>query len=277
MSDSRKQASHPAQKRYPPELRERETRMVLEIFETGERHGVIGRVARQLGIGTETLPTRPRSTAGGGRGRPARSGGVWPSWRRRTGSCAGRMRSFVPPRRFSRRRSSTAGRSSRRLYRRLAGGVRSRADLSGAAGRPFHLLRQQEPAAVAPGGVRRRVAAGDQAYLGRQRPGLWGGEDLVGLAPPGGRLRPGPGGPADAGPGHLRGDPPENHPDYGGQEKPGPARRSGPAQLHAAGPEPAVEPVRPRFACRERQWCLVFRRQRDICRGSCRRGGLWLR
>ena len=55
MSDSRKQLSHPAQKRYPPELRGRATRMVLEIFETGERHGVIGRVARQLGVGTETL------------------------------------------------------------------------------------------------------------------------------------------------------------------------------------------------------------------------------
>src|SRR5947208_15590757 len=55
MSDSRKQLSHPAQKRYPPELRGRATRMVLEIFETGERHGVIGRVARQLGIGTESL------------------------------------------------------------------------------------------------------------------------------------------------------------------------------------------------------------------------------
>ena len=47
--------SHPAQRRYPPELRERATRMVLEIFATGERHGVIGRVARQLGVGTETL------------------------------------------------------------------------------------------------------------------------------------------------------------------------------------------------------------------------------
>ena len=48
MSDSRKQLSHAAQKRYPPELRGRATRMVLELFETGERHGVIGRVARQL-------------------------------------------------------------------------------------------------------------------------------------------------------------------------------------------------------------------------------------
>ena len=30
--------------------------MVLEtVAETGERHGVVGRVARQLGVGTETL------------------------------------------------------------------------------------------------------------------------------------------------------------------------------------------------------------------------------
>ena len=56
MSAASKQPSHPAQRRYPPELRERATRMVAEtIAETGERHGVIGRVARQLGIGTETL------------------------------------------------------------------------------------------------------------------------------------------------------------------------------------------------------------------------------
>ncbi len=56
MSNSKRQSPHPAQRRYPPELRERATRMVLEtITETGERHGVIGRVARQLGVGTETL------------------------------------------------------------------------------------------------------------------------------------------------------------------------------------------------------------------------------
>ena len=55
MSSGSRQPSHPTQKRYPPELRERATRMVLDIFDTGERHGVIGRVARQLGVGTETL------------------------------------------------------------------------------------------------------------------------------------------------------------------------------------------------------------------------------
>jgi transposase len=43
-------------RRYPDEIRQRAVRMVFEIWEqTGERKGVIGRVARQLGIGTESL------------------------------------------------------------------------------------------------------------------------------------------------------------------------------------------------------------------------------
>ena len=48
---------HPTQRRYPPELRERAVRMVREqIAERGgERFGVITRVARQLGIGPESL------------------------------------------------------------------------------------------------------------------------------------------------------------------------------------------------------------------------------
>jgi transposase len=49
-------SSHPSQRRYPPELRERAVRMVLETMEqTGQRAGVITRIARQLGIGTESL------------------------------------------------------------------------------------------------------------------------------------------------------------------------------------------------------------------------------
>jgi transposase len=52
MADSK----HPSPKRYPPELRERAVRLVAETSEqTGTRPGVVGRVARQLGIGTETL------------------------------------------------------------------------------------------------------------------------------------------------------------------------------------------------------------------------------
>ncbi len=49
-------SSHPAQRRYPPELRQRAVRMVLDTIEqTGERVGVITRIARQLGIGSESL------------------------------------------------------------------------------------------------------------------------------------------------------------------------------------------------------------------------------
>jgi transposase len=48
--------THPAQKRYPPELRERAVRMVFETMEReGERFCVITRIVRQLGIGTEPL------------------------------------------------------------------------------------------------------------------------------------------------------------------------------------------------------------------------------
>lgn len=47
---------HASQRRYPPELRERAVRMVLERIElTGERQGAISRVAGQLGIGPESL------------------------------------------------------------------------------------------------------------------------------------------------------------------------------------------------------------------------------
>jgi transposase len=46
----------PSQRRYPPELKERAVRMVAEtIAETGERWGVVARIARQLGIGEQTL------------------------------------------------------------------------------------------------------------------------------------------------------------------------------------------------------------------------------
>jgi transposase len=47
---------HPSQRRYPPELRERAVRMVLETAaERGERHGAVTRFATQLGIGPESL------------------------------------------------------------------------------------------------------------------------------------------------------------------------------------------------------------------------------
>jgi transposase len=42
--------------KYPDELRERAVRMVQEIrLETGESHGVVARVARELGVGAQSL------------------------------------------------------------------------------------------------------------------------------------------------------------------------------------------------------------------------------
>src|ERR671933_949706 len=49
-------SNSPFQRRYPPELRERAIRLVHEaITESGERQGAVTRVARQLGIGPESL------------------------------------------------------------------------------------------------------------------------------------------------------------------------------------------------------------------------------
>ncbi len=80
--------------KYPDELRERAVRMVQEIRrETGESHGVITRVARELGVGTESLrgwvnraeidsgPPTWHVDCGCAADRGARA--------RRTGSCAG--------------------------------------------------------------------------------------------------------------------------------------------------------------------------------------------
>jgi len=42
--------------RYPAELRDRAVKMVQEVRrETGEKHGAVTRVARELGIGAESL------------------------------------------------------------------------------------------------------------------------------------------------------------------------------------------------------------------------------
>jgi len=46
----------PFQRRYPPELRERAVRLVAELAtERGDRHGAVTDVARQLGIGPESV------------------------------------------------------------------------------------------------------------------------------------------------------------------------------------------------------------------------------
>jgi transposase len=46
----------PTSKRYPDELKERAVKMVLDLQRSDPNdHGVVGRVSRQLGIGSESL------------------------------------------------------------------------------------------------------------------------------------------------------------------------------------------------------------------------------
>ncbi len=48
--------ARPVPRRYPPELRERAVRLVAETAaERGDRHGAVTHVARQLGIGPESI------------------------------------------------------------------------------------------------------------------------------------------------------------------------------------------------------------------------------
>ena len=50
---------HPAQKRYPPELKERAVRMARAAIaeQGGQAFGVVTRIAHQLGVGPESLRT----------------------------------------------------------------------------------------------------------------------------------------------------------------------------------------------------------------------------
>ncbi len=50
-------STHASQKRYPPELRERAVRMARDAIaaQGGQSFGVVTRIARQLGVGAESL------------------------------------------------------------------------------------------------------------------------------------------------------------------------------------------------------------------------------
>jgi transposase len=122
--------------------------MVLDTFERdGNRFGVITRIARELGIGDQSLRTwvAQAEIDGGQRA------GVTTDERKRLAELEKENREL---RRFSSRPSSTVDRRSSRVHRRPPGSrlrwaaMGGRADLRDAAGRPFHLLRRQGPAAV---------------------------------------------------------------------------------------------------------------------------------
>lgn len=78
-------------RRYPPELRERAVRMYFEAVDrAGERHGVVTRVAQQLGIGAESLRNWIRQAEvdrGSGAERPPRMPSAWPNWNAKCVNC----------------------------------------------------------------------------------------------------------------------------------------------------------------------------------------------
>ena len=119
-TSSYSRGAHPSQRRYPPELRERAVRMVQQaIEESGERFGVITRVARQLGIGTESLRSWVRQAEIDGGQRPGtstRTKSASPRLSARSVSFAAPMRS-CGRRRLSSRPSSTAVVRDDRLHR----------------------------------------------------------------------------------------------------------------------------------------------------------------
>jgi transposase len=145
----------PRPHKYPPELRERATRMVFEMRErTGERRGAIARVADQLGIHREALRGWIRQAEIDGGQRP----GVPTEERQRIAELEREVRelrraneilkaasAFSP-------RSSTVPRRGDPDDRCPPGPLRGRADLPGGRRRRAgqHLLGCQAAATVSP-------------------------------------------------------------------------------------------------------------------------------
>ena len=151
---------HPFQRRYPPELRERAVRMVHQaIEESGERFGVITRVARQLGIGTESLRSWVRQVEVDQGQRP----GTRTQDKERIAALEravcelGRSNEILRTASAFLRPSSTAGGRDDPLHRYLPRPVRGRADLPDLAGRPVQLLRGQASTAFSSSGERCRA------------------------------------------------------------------------------------------------------------------------
>ena len=87
-----------ALRKYPDELRQRAIRLVRDAdADPGtSRKTACRRVGQQLGISPETLRgwvNRDEIDTGDRPGVPTDVAADWPSWRKRTVSCGGRMRS----------------------------------------------------------------------------------------------------------------------------------------------------------------------------------------
>jgi putative transposase len=191
---------HKSSVRYPPEVRARAVRMVLEhTGEHGSQWEAIGSIAGKIGCTSETLRkwVRPAERDQGFRPGPTSEERerISRPWKERTANYAKPMRFCERRRLILPRRSSTAGSSHDRVHRRSPRGVRGRADLQGSADRPMHLLcprrtsggSRQTPGPRATGCG---AATCDPAGMGRELPSLRRAQGLAPAPPSGGRCGP---------------------------------------------------------------------------------------
>jgi transposase len=206
--------NHPAQKRYPAELRERAVRMARDAIaeQGGQTFGVVTRVARQLGVGTESLRNWLKQAEIDSGDRPGTS--TADAQRiaelerenrelRRANDILKAASVFFA---FRARRSTEGG---SRLHRRPPGqhprwaAMGGRADLPCPRDRPLHLLVGQDPTALGPRPLRRRPRTQAQRAAGEELLGLWPAQADQGRPSGRHRRRPGRGGPAHGRRGHT--------------------------------------------------------------------------
>jgi transposase len=132
--------------------------MVLQLRkELGHDQGTVGRVARQLGIGVESLRSwvRQREIDDGVKpGVTSEDAEELKALRQEVKELRRANEILKKACRLFSRRSSTAHRSSRQVHRRPPRRVRGRAHLPGAAGGSEHVLRGQKASGRAVGAHR---------------------------------------------------------------------------------------------------------------------------
>ena len=147
---------HPSSKRYPAEVRERAISLVLTAMASGERHGHVTRIARQLDIGPETLRHWVRQ-AEIDRGTRA---GITTAERERIFELERENRELRKANQILKEASVFFAQELDRpgddpLHRGAARSFRCRAPLPHPGGIVVDLLRGQEPSPISPGDHRR--------------------------------------------------------------------------------------------------------------------------
>ena len=155
----------PTTKRYPPELKERAVRMVLDLRgQDPHDKTVISRVARQLGIGDESLRAwvkRAEVDAGKRPGLTSEEQAELKRLRKENFELRRANEILKSASLFFAREPSDRG---ERVHRRAPRGLRGRADLSDLGRVGVCVLQPGDRRALTARGLRRAAAGGDQGH-----------------------------------------------------------------------------------------------------------------